>query len=164
MAPGTLLPYMPIARGDTVTIEYVGRLQDGSVFDTSRADIAESTDLDHHPDRDHDPLTVEIGAGRIIEGLEDGLVGLEVGDETTIVVDPDDGYGDHTEDRVVSYDREEFTAMVDGHDIAEGLEVQTEQGLSGRVVELREDVVRVDFNHELAGERLEFAVEVLEVE
>jgi len=75
---------MAIETGDTVSIEYVGRLDDGSVFDTSRESVAEAEDLEHHPDREYDPLTVEIGAGEIIEGLEDGLLGLEVGDEETV--------------------------------------------------------------------------------
>lgn len=155
---------MPISRGDTVTVEYVGRTADGTVFDTSREAVAETEDLDHHPDRDHDPLTVEVGDGRIIEGLEAGLVGLEVGDETTIEISPDDGYGEHTDERVVSYDASEFREMVDGHEPRDGLEVQTSEGLPGRVVDVGDDVVRVDFNHELAGERLVFDVEVLGVE
>lgn len=155
---------MTISRGDTVTVEYVGRTADGTVFDTSRASVAEETDLDHHPDREYDPLSVEIGAGRIIEGLEDGLVGLEAGDEATIEVGPEDAYGARSDDRVVSYDADEFRGMVDGNELVEGLEVRTEEGLPGEVVAVREDVVRVDFNHDLAGERLEFEVEVVEVD
>lgn len=155
---------MAISRGDTVTIEYTGRLSDGTVFDTSSASVAAEEDLDHHPDRAHEPLTVEVGNGHVIEGLESGLVGLEVGDEETIVVEPDEGYGEHTDERVVSYDAGEFRGMLGGRDPEEGLEVETDEGLSGRVVEVDEDVVRVDFNHELAGERLEFEVEVVTVE
>lgn len=155
---------MAIARGDTVTIEYTGRLDDGTVFDTSFESVAREADLDHHPDREYTPLTVEIGDGRIIPGLEDGLVGLEAGDEETITVDPEEGYGDHSADRVVSYDAPEFSEMLEGREPEEGLELQTEEGLPGRVVAVDDDVVRVDFNHELAGETLDFEIEVVSVD
>jgi len=154
---------MAIATGDTVSIEYVGRLDDGTVFDTSRESVATENDLDHHPDREYEPLTVEIGAGEIIEGLEDGLLGLEAGDEETVTISPEDGYGEHTEDRVIDYDVEEFSGMI-GREPDVGLEIQTEQGLPGEVVAVDDEDVTVDFNHELAGETLEFEVEVVSVE
>jgi len=153
---------MAIATGDTVSIEYVGRLDDGTVFDTSRESVATENDLDHHPDREYEPLTVEIGGGEVIEGLEDGLVGLEAGDEETVTISPEDAYGEHTEDRVVDYDVEEFSGMI-GREPDVGLEIQTEQGLPGEVVAVDDEDVTVDFNHELAGETLEFEVEVVSV-
>jgi FKBP-type peptidyl-prolyl cis-trans isomerase 2 len=155
---------MPVSRGDTVTVEYVGRTADGTVFDTSRESVAAAEGLDHHPDRSYDPLTVEIGSGRIIEGLEEGLLGLEVGEEATIEVPPEEGYGSHTDDRVVAYDAPEFREMVDTAQPQEGLEVKTNEGLPGTVVGVGDDVVRVDFNYDLAGKHLAFEVEILAVE
>ena len=68
---------MTIATGDTVEFEYTGSLDDGTVFDTSRESVANESDLaTSQPNREYTPLTVEIGAGRVIEGLEDALVGL----------------------------------------------------------------------------------------
>ena len=155
---------MAIQDGDTVTIEYTGRLPDGEIFDTSLASVAEESDLDHHPDREHTPLTVEIGEGRIIEGLEQGLIGLETGDEETITIPPEDAYGEQSEDRVVSYNLDELTEMLGGREPEEGMELQTEDGLPGHVVDVGEEEVLVDFNHELAGETLAFEVEVVSVE
>jgi FKBP-type peptidyl-prolyl cis-trans isomerase 2 len=154
---------MAIETGDTASIEYVGRLEDGTVFDTSRESVAESEDLDHHPDREYDPLTVEIGAGEIIQGLEDGLLGLDEGEEATVTIPPEDGYGEHSGDRVVEYGADEFSGMIGGRDPEEGMEVQTEEGLPGEVVSVEDETVMVDFNHELAGETLEFEVEVVSV-
>ncbi|WP_436924180.1 FKBP-type peptidyl-prolyl cis-trans isomerase [Halosimplex amylolyticum] len=156
---------MAISTGDTVTIEYTGRLDDGEVFDTSLESVATEEGLaDDQPERDYQPLTVEIGAGRIIEGLEDALVGMETGDEDTVTIEPEQAYGERTDDRVVEYDTDEFTEMLGGRDPVEGMEIQTEQGMPGRVAEAGEETVRVDFNHELAGETLEFEVEVVSVE
>jgi len=156
---------MAISSGDTVTIEYTGRLDDGTVFDTSLESVASEDGLaDDQPERDYQPLTVEIGAGRIIEGLEEGLIGMEAGDEDSVTLEPEQAYGERTDDRVVEYDADEFRQMLGGRDPEVGLEIQTEEGLPGEVVDADDDTVRVDFNHELAGETLTFDIEVVSVE
>lgn len=156
---------MAITDGDTVTIEYTGRLDDGSVFDTSLESVATEEGLAaDQPERDYQPLTVEIGEGRIIEGLEAALQGMEAGDEDTVTVEPERAYGERTEDRVVEYDAPEFREMLGGRDPQEGLEIQTEEGMPGVVSAVDGDAVEVDFNHELAGETLAFEVEVVSVE
>lgn len=156
---------MAIEIGDQVRFEYTGRLTDGTVFDTSRESVAEEAGLaDDHPDREFAPLTVEIGAGRIIEGLEDGLVGLEEGDVETITVSPDEAYGESSDDQVMTYEPSVFRQMLEGEDPEVGMHVQTQQGEIGEVVHIDSDVIRVDFNHELAGETLEFEIEILDIE
>lgn len=156
---------MAIEIGDRVRFAYIGRLTDGTVFDTSRESVAEEAGLaDDHPDRDYAPLTVEIGEGRIIEGLEDGLIGLEEGDVETITVSPDEAYGEPSDDQVMTYEPSVFRQMLQGEEPEEGMHVQTQQGEFGEVVHIDSEVVRVDFNHELAGETLEFEVEILDVE
>ncbi|MFC7046733.1 peptidylprolyl isomerase [Halobacteriaceae archaeon GCM10025711] len=154
---------MGISTGDTVTLDYVGRLDDGTVFDTSREDVAEEADLETHPDREFEPLTVEIGAGEIIEGLEEGLQGMEVGDTDTVTIPPEKAYGEPSDERVAEYEAEEFAQMLQGGEPEEGMYVQTQQGAPGEVVHVDDELVRVDFNHELAGETLAFEVEILEV-
>jgi peptidylprolyl isomerase len=59
---------------------------------------------------------------------------------------------------------DEFAEMLGGREIEEGLEIQTEEGLPGEVTEVGDESVEVDFNHELAGETLEFDVEVIDVQ
>lgn len=157
---------MTITDGDDVTIEYVGRLADGSVFDTSDKVLAERTDLaKEHPGREFAPLTVSIGEGNVIEGLQEALRGLEEGDSTTVEIPPEKGYGKHKESRVAEYDREAFEEMIGDRELELGFEVEVkETGLPGRVTEIDEESVIVDFNHELAGESLEFEIDIVEVE
>lgn len=156
---------MAITEGDSVTIAYIGRLEDGTVFDTSNEALARDAGLDEeNPERNFKPLELKLGSGRVIEGLEEELVGMEVGDEKTIVIGPEKAYGPHTDDRVVGYDRDDFEEMIGDRELTEGFEVETEDGLPGRVVEIGDDVVTVDFNHELAGETLVFEIEILDVE
>jgi FKBP-type peptidyl-prolyl cis-trans isomerase 2 len=155
---------MTIEAGDTVTMEYTGRLSDGTVFDTSREAVAEAEMEDVPPRQEFDPLTVEIGAGRIIEGLEDGLTGAEEGDTPTVTIAPEDGYGEWSEEQVQDFGREEFEEMVGGEVPEEGMHVQTQQGGLAEITHVDDERVEVDFNHELAGETLEFDVEIVSVE
>lgn len=156
---------MAINTGDSVTVEYTGRLADGTVFDTSRESVAEETGLAaDQPEREYGPLTVEVGEGRVIEGLEETLIGLEEGDTPTVTVPPEKGYGEWQEDHVREYDAEEFDRLVGGQTPREGDYLETEDGGIAEIVHVGDEVVRVDFNHVLAGETLEFEVEVVDVE
>lgn len=156
---------MPITEGDSVTISYVGRLDDGTVFDTSDEQLAREAGVDEeYPERSFKPLEVKLGSDRIIEGLEEELAGMTVGDEKTLTVPPEKAYGTHTDDRVAEYDRDEFEEMIGDRDLVEGFEVETNDGLPGEVVDFDATSVTVDFNHELAGETLTFEIEILDVE
>jgi peptidyl-prolyl cis-trans isomerase B (cyclophilin B) len=154
-----------VERGDTVVVEYVGRFENGGVFDTSRYEVADEHGLVEAQDReasDYKPLAVTVGDGAVIEGLDEGLVGLSVGEEATIEVPPEKGYGEFADDRVREYDRDSFEGMV-GQEPEIGLHVHAENGLHGDVTAITDDGVEVDFNHELAGRTLLFDVEVVDV-
>jgi peptidylprolyl isomerase len=156
---------MGIADGDTVTISFIGRLDDGTIFDTTNANLAEAEGLaEENPERDFQPLRLTIGNGRVIEGLEEQLKGLEVGDNKTLQIPPAQAYGEYDENRVKGYDRGDFEEMLGDHELVEGFEVETDDGLPGTVVDIGPDVVTVDFNHELAGEHLAFEIEILDVQ
>lgn len=156
---------MAIEAGDTVTFEYTGRLDDGTVFDTSRESVAEESGLaEAQPDRKYEAPTVQIGAGQVIEGLEEKLVGMEEGEEATVTIPPEKAYGEWTEERVREHDAEEFSRMVDGQAFDEGAYVETSEGDLARIVHADDETVRIDFNHEMADETLEFDVEVVAVE
>ena len=153
-----------IEPGDRVAVEYVGRFEDGTVFGTSEYAVAAEHDLAAAEDRDPDeygPLTFTVGEGEVIEGLDDAVRGMTVGEEATITVPPEAAYGEVREDRLREYEREAFEAMVDG-EAEVGLHVHAQNGLHGDVVAVREDTVEVDFNHELAGRTLVFEIEIFD--
>ena len=126
--------------------------------------MAEETGLaEEQPDREYGPLTVEIGSGRVIEGLEDALIGQNEGATPTVAVPPEKGYGEWSEEQVQEYDREEFTQMVGGQPPEEGAYLETQEGGLAEVIHVDDEVVRVDFNHSLAGETLEFDIEIVNV-
>jgi len=156
-----------VSTGDVVTIEYVGRLDNepATVFDTSREQVAEDSGLaDAQPDREYTPLTVEVGAEQVIQGVDEGLVGLEAGEVTTLSLPPAKAYGEWSEDRVQEFDAAELEEMLGGQTPEEGAQLEAQNGQRGSVIDVDEEVVRVDFNSELAGKPLEFEIEVLEVD
>lgn len=157
---------MTIEVGDTVTVEYVGRFEDGHVFNTSRHEAAVEHGLVEAqgaaPD-DYTPLVFTVGTGAVIPGLDDALVGMAAGETATVTVPPEEAYGEFDPERVRSYDAETFEAMV-GQDPEVGLHVNAENGLHGDVTAIRESEVEVDFNHELAGKTLVLEIEVVDVQ
>jgi FKBP-type peptidyl-prolyl cis-trans isomerase 2 len=89
---------------------------------------------------------------------------MDAGDEETMTLPPEVAYGDPSADRIVDYDPDEFAEALQGEDAVVGMHVQSQQGAFGKVVRADDEVVRVDFNHELAGETLSFEVEVVDVQ
>jgi FKBP-type peptidyl-prolyl cis-trans isomerase 2 len=154
---------MTIATGDSVTLEYTGRLDDGTVFDTSKESVAKEEGIAQaQPDRAYEPLTVEVGAGQVIEGMEDGLIGLDAGETTTLEIPPEEAYGEWTEDHVQEFDTDELVEML-GQTPEEGAFLEAQNGQHGEITHVDDEVVRVDFNPDLAGETLEFDVEIVDV-
>jgi len=156
---------MPVERGDGVTIHYVGRFEDGSLFDTSRQEVARHEDLitaQGNEPADYAPLSFTVGRGDIIEGIDEALVGMEEGEETTIEVPPEKAYGEFDEEKLREYDPEAFEEMV-GQEPEVGVHVEAKNELHGDVTAVRDDAVQVDFNHELAGRTLVFDIEVIDV-
>ncbi|MEF8812227.1 MAG: peptidylprolyl isomerase [Halovenus sp.] len=153
---------MSITAGDRVTLDYVGRFTDGTVFATSQADVAGEHDLVGDPDG-VSPLSFTVGNGEVIRGLDEAVVGMTPGESETVTVPPADAYGEYEEDRVREYDPETFEAMV-GQPPEIGLHVEAQQGLHGDVTAIAPEAVEVDFNHELAGKTLVFEIDVLDVQ
>jgi FKBP-type peptidyl-prolyl cis-trans isomerase 2 len=155
---------MTIATGDSVTLEYTGRLDDETVFDTSRESIAEEAGLaEAQPDREYAPLTVDVGAEQVIEGMEEGLIGLEAGETTTLSIPPEKAYGEPSDENVQEFETAKLQEMLGGQTPEEGAYLEAQDGQTGEVTHADEEVIRVDFNPRLAGETLTFEIEIIDV-
>jgi peptidylprolyl isomerase len=135
--------------GDTVRIHYTGRLTDGTQFDSSDG---------------REPLEFQLGSGQIIQGLDEQVQGMSVGDKQTVTIPADGAYGPHRPEGVQSVPR---TQIPEGVDTSIGARLQA-TGSDGRamtltVVDTSDDAVTVDANHPLAGKDLVFDVELVEV-
>ena len=135
--------------GDTVHVHYTGRLEDGTVFDSSR---------------DKEPFTVPLGQKRVIPGLEDALEGLAAGDTKEVTVPPGKAYGPYRDELVTDVARSKFSESLE---LREGqrLQLKNPDGIvtTARVKKLDEETVTLDANHPLAGETLVFDIEVIEI-
>lgn len=155
---------MSIEPGDEVHFEYVGRLPDGTVFDTSRKEVAEDAGiLEAHEDWEYGPVKTEVGDGQLLEGLEEGLVGLNKGNTELITVFPEKGYGEPEDDLIQTYERGSFEEKLGEMEIELGMHIRTKEDGAGELVAIDSETVDIDFNHSLAGSTLEFEIDILDV-
>jgi peptidylprolyl isomerase/FKBP-type peptidyl-prolyl cis-trans isomerase SlpA len=137
-----------IKQGDTVSVHYTGRLEDGTVFDSSR---------------EREPLTFEVGAGQVIEGFENAVVGMETGESQTEEIPSEQAYGDRNPKMVVEVDKEQ----VGGGDPEVGQQLQVHlqggQTIPAIITDVGDSTVTIDANHPLAGKTLVFDIEVVDV-
>ncbi len=132
-----------------VTMHYELKNAEGEVLDSSKG---------------QDPLVYLHGAGNIIVGLEEQLVGKTVGDNVSAVVAPEKGYGLPVEALVQTVPLEAFGEEIDKVEVGMRFQAETEQGPVPVVVTAKDDTtVTVDGNHPLAGQELHFDVSIAEV-
>lgn len=137
-----------ITSNSTVTVNYTGKLEDGTIFDSSLNEGRE-------------PLTATLGQGQLIKGFEDGLIDMEVGDKKTVEIESDMAYGQHNEAMIQEVPKEQ---VPEGVMVGNMLQANTPMGpINFRVMEVNEESVKLDGNHPLAGKKLIFDLEVLEV-
>jgi FKBP-type peptidyl-prolyl cis-trans isomerase SlyD len=145
-----------LQRGDFVTVAYTARtVEDGTLVDTTDPEVAEEEGVGE--DQEFAPRTVVIGEGHIFGAVEDDIVGAEVGDEGTVSVDAEEAFGEFDQDevRTISVDRiPEDDRYPGAHVDIDGEHGHVETVIGGRA--------RVDFNHPLAGEDVEYEYEVLD--
>ena len=135
--------------GDKVKLHYTGKLEDDTVFDSSR---------------DRQPFSFEVGKQKVIPGFEKGIVGMEVGQSKTITIKPEDAYGPKREELIFEVNKSAFPENIDP---ALGQQLQMEQPdgqpLNVMVADITDDKVKLDANHPLAGKTLVFDIELLEI-
>jgi FKBP-type peptidyl-prolyl cis-trans isomerase SlyD len=139
---------MKVAENTVVIIDYKLTDNDGTVIDSSEG---------------AGPLAYLHGAGNIIEGLEEALLGKEAGDDVKASIEPAKGYGERNEDMKQDVPKELFGG-VDNIEVGMQFQSETDQGpVMVTVVELKDEMVTVDGNHPLAGVHLNFDVSIREV-
>jgi FKBP-type peptidyl-prolyl cis-trans isomerase SlpA len=137
-----------IKNGDNVSVHYTGKLEDGTVFDTSLAEGRE-------------PLTVTLGQGQLIPGFENGLIDMTIGEMKTIEIEPENAYGDIKPQMMSEVPLSQVPEGVKAGDMLQG---QNQFGPVNVVVtEIKESTVVLDMNHPLAGKKLIFDLEVVSV-
>ena len=135
--------------GNSVKVHYTGKLEDGTVFDSSR---------------ERDPFSVKLGEGKVIPGFENGIVGMETGQTKTVVIPPEEAYGPHNKNLVLEVNDSEFPEDI-APEVGQSLQLKQADGRVVGVIitSINENIVTLDANHPLAGKSLTFEIELLEV-
>lgn len=132
-----------------VSVHYTGKLANGEVFDSSR---------------EREPLTFTVGAGQLIKGFENGVMGMQISESKTVNIPALEGYG---------MVKKELIQKINKSDLPEGLDPSVGQKLTAehqdgqqmvyQVIEADDSSITVDGNHELAGKNLIFEIEIVDI-
>lgn len=140
---------MQAKQGDVVRVHYTGRLTDGTQFDSSEG---------------REPLEFTVGAGQMIKGFDDGVVGMNVGDKKTLNIPAHEAYGERDDQAIIEFPASNIPADMK---LEPGMQLtlrnQYGQPVPVVVLEVQAEVVIMDANHMLAGKELVFDVELVEI-
>jgi len=139
----------PVKQGDTVQVNYTGKLSDGTIFDSS---------VDRHP------LQVTLGKGSLIAGFETAVIGMNTGEKKTVIIPFAEAYGARQDSAVVSVERKNFPVNFVPQ-VGQRLELTQEDdsNVLVTVAGLTDTHITLDANHPLAGKDLTFEIELLSI-
>jgi peptidylprolyl isomerase len=150
---------MPQAKeGDRVKLHFTGKLEDGTVFDST--EDCDSDDCGC----EEGPVEFVIGEGDLVPGLEQAVIGMSPGEAKTVRLIPELAFGERDEELLWEIDRRELPADL-APEVGETLEITDDNGESFpvTVADVSETTVTLDANHPLAGMDLSFDLQLIEI-
>lgn len=136
-------------KGDKVKVHYTGKLEDGTVFDSSR---------------ERDPLEFELGGGNMIAGFDEAVHGMTVGENKTTNIPSEEGYGAKDENMIFTVPKDQLPPEIKPE---EGMQLSMQhpsgQNIPVVVTKVTEEDIEIDANHPLAGKNLIFDIELVEI-
>ena len=141
---------MKVTNGHNVSVHYVGTLTDGTEFDNSRAR--------------GQTVSFEIGSGRMISGFNDAVVGMTVGETKKVTLAPEQAYGIRNENALQNVPRDAFSEDFN-FEIGGMIQGNGPRGpFLAKIHEVGDQEIILDMNHPLAGQELNFEIELVSVE
>ncbi len=141
---------MKVKQGDSVKVHYVGTLKDGNEFDNSY--------------KRGSTLDFKVGEGQMIKGFDNAVTEMTVGDKKTVNIKPEDAYGERKEEAIMAVAKDNFPPDFVAKE-GEMVQGRTESGqpINALIIEVQDNDVILDMNHPLAGEELNFEIELVEI-
>jgi peptidylprolyl isomerase len=135
--------------GNTVQVNYTGKLADGTVFDSSIG---------------RQPLEVVLGKGQVIPGFEKAILGMKVGENKTVTISANDAYGPYHNDLIFEVPRDKLPAGVTPQ-VGQQLQGSQEDGTTmvATITKVSDKTITVDANIPLAGKDLTFEIELVKI-
>lgn len=136
-------------KGDSVKIHYTGTLADGTVFDSSEG---------------RNPLEFTIGDGKVIQGFEEAVIGMNRGETKEVTIPMDKAYGQRNEELVMEFARDQFPPHI-VPELNQRIQMGGPDGqmIIVTVVGITDDAVKLDANPPLAGKDLTFKLELVDI-
>ncbi len=135
-----------VKAGDNISVDYTGKLVNGEVFDSSVG---------------KEPLAFTAGAGQMIKGFDDAVIGMKVGDKKTITLKPSEAYGEVNPQAIIAV---EASQLPNFDQLQVGMELASSNGARGKITQKNDTNAVIDFNHSLAGKTLIFEIELVSIE
>ena len=139
-----------VEKGSKVKVEYVGSLEDGTIFDSS--------------EKHNSPLEFVVGERQVIKGFDDAVVGMKIGEEKEIKLLPEEAYGNHNPEFVRDMPKNMFP---EDQEIQPGMifmvDLQDGRQLPVRVAKVTDEFVTIDLNPPLAGKTLIFKIKIVDI-
>ena len=135
--------------GDTVKIHYTGKLDDGTIFDSSA---------------NREPLEFILDSGQVIPGFDSAVMGMSPGESKTEKIPMDQAYGTYRVEMVIEVDKQQLPPDLDP-EVGQQLQIQQTNGqiIPVYVTEVNDSTVTLDANHPLAGQDLTFDIQLVEI-
>ncbi|AKB75471.1 FKBP-type peptidyl-prolyl cis-trans isomerase SlyD [Methanosarcina lacustris Z-7289] len=150
-----------VKTGNTIQVDYTGKLENGTVFDTSVEEIAKQAGI-YTEQRNYVPLTLKVGSGQLIPGFDEGVIGMKVGEEKTLTIPPEKAYGEYDKARIQAVPLADLNLSVKpkvGQILSSSM-----NGNRFKVIDVNETYVTLDSNQELAGKTLIFDIKLISIE
>ena len=139
-----------VKKGDTIKVDYEGSLEDGTVFDASQ----------NHGQQ----LEFEVGSGQLIKGFDEAVVGMKVGQEKKVDIDPEHAYGQRDPEMLKEIPREQLPKNQEPK-VGMGIVIGLPNGskFPATIAKVSDKTVTLDLNHPLAGKKLTFKIKVAQI-
>ena len=139
-----------VTNGNTISVHYRGTLEDGTEFDSSH--------------NRGETLNFTVGSGQMISGFDTGVVGMSVGEVKNITLTADEGYGNRVNEAVQDVPKssfpDDFEFVVDATVQGSGPDGRP---IMAKILKENAETITLDFNHPLAGQALNFEIELVEI-
>lgn len=146
-----------LAAGDIVLVDFEAWTDDGSLFDTTRKEVADKEGWES--ELELKPMPILLGERRIVPGFEEAILAAEIGKDVEVDVPPAKAFGEHDADQARWLPRQQFEKQE--MDIEPGMRIQIGERRA-TITQITASRVRVDFNHPMAGRTLTYKFKVLE--
>ncbi len=138
------------AAGDSVRVHYEGFLEDGTLFGSSR---------------ETGPVEFIVGESTLIPAFENAVIGMEEGERRSVSMEAKEAFGERKEELIHTMSKDQLPSHIEPQ-VGKAVEFRSDQGPNVRalITDVTEDSLTIDANHPLAGKKVNFDIELVEIE